>query len=83
VKLTLDDLRDYIRKMKDEYKKVETKLDHDQFISNFIAKIEITSEVITLYLSYDRITKHLAATYLKVAEIDRDELMVKSKVSKR
>lgn len=77
-RITLDQVKSFIKNAKDQWSKVETKKQRDQFFKEIFSKITITNEIIKCYISYDKITNHLTGIDLIIDEIPRNPLMKNS-----
>ena len=74
-RITLDQVKSFIKNAKNQWSKVETKKQKDQFFKEIFSKITITNEIIKCYISYDKITNHLTGIDLIIDEIPRNLLM--------
>lgn len=71
-KITLEEMRQFVKTKREELKKIDTKENLDIFIRELVGKIEITKEKIGVFLSYDRIMNKLTAIFTLV-ESDTQE----------
>ena len=74
-RITLDQVKSFIKNAKNQWSKVETKKQKDQFFKEIFSKITITKEIIKCHISYDKITNHLTGIDLIIDEIPRNLLM--------
>jgi site-specific DNA recombinase len=74
-RITLDQVKAFIKNAKDHWSKIETKKQRDLFFKETFSKITITDEIIKCYISYDKIANHLTGIDLIIDEIPRNLLM--------
>ena len=74
-RITLDQIKTFIKNSKDQWSKIETKIQRDQFFKETFSKITITDEIIKCFISYDKFASHLTGIDLIIDEIPRNLLM--------
>src|SRR5690625_1712193 len=80
-RLSLEDLRKYIRKIKSNFNEAKNRSQYDKVNRNIISKITISNERIKLFLNYKNIGKEYVDYEMLFATINRENLLNRGRIN--